>query len=85
MSVKLTPYEKCLYEMQARQETSYDFLQRVFKEQKGYEMAKHVLIHHRNEFEGRKVVPLYVTQYFDELDKEPTRLPSPEFRSIIRV
>lgn len=85
MTVRLTDLEKALYEMQARSESTYEFLKRVHSEMKGYDMAKHVLIHHRNEFEGRKVVPLYVTRYFDELDKEPTRLPAPEFRSIIRV
>lgn len=85
MTVRLTDLEKALYEMQARSESTYEFLKRVHAEMKGYDMAGHVLIHFRNEFEGRKVVPKFVSDYFALMDREPTRLPAPEFRSIIRV
>lgn len=85
MAVRLTDLEKALFEMQARSESTYEFLKRLHKELKGYDMAGHVLIHLRNEFEGRKQVPKFVSDYFALMDAEPTRLPPPEFRSIIRV
>lgn len=85
MTVKLTDLEKALFEMAARSESTYEFLKRIHRELKGYDMAGHVLIHLRNEFEGRKEVPKFVHDYFALMDKEPTRLPPPEFRSIIRI
>lgn len=85
MTVHLSLLEKTLLEMRARGQNSFDFLQSVHKELKGYDMAGHVLIHLRNEFEGRKQVPKFVSDYFALMDAEPTRLPPPEFRSIIRV
>jgi len=81
----MTAHEKILKLKETEKLTTFQLFERAYKEVFKEGVPTHVIMRQANEFDRISSMPPYIHSWFRMLEQEPTRLPAPEFRSIIRV